>query len=354
MLRKKEVLNSINNHINKFSKIRGYKSKKHAEEIKWINEYFNNIELYYVNNLLEKIWVLIHDDYIHYCPDCGKIPQFRNFNTGYSKHCKKCGRLKGAKKSALLKKEKSPKIIVYKYCKECNEEFNYESKKLNNTINKKFCSKSCAQTYHHKYRSIEDKKIRIHKINKTNEKKYGDKWVINSKYARKKTKQKLGVKYPFQRKDIINKGRKTLFQRTGYTNPLHNPETVQKMIDTKIKKYGDLLSPMYKYKEYIMPSGKVYKVQGNEPKALNLLLKTFKEEDIIISRPLIEKEIGKIQYLGKDEKTHYYYPDIYIKSINKIIEVKSNFTYNINIKINHLKRQACINNGLNFEFMLIN
>jgi hypothetical protein len=177
---------------------------------------------------------------------------------------------------------------------------------------------------------------------------------INSDYARKKTKEKIGVEYSLKLKWVQQKAKKTHMENTGYSNPLKNPETVKKMKKTKIEKYGSLLNPMARYKNYYMPSGKVYKIQGNEPQALDLLLEKFEETDIFISRKEIEKQIGKIFYDDSRGKSHEYYPDIYIKSENKIIEVKSGFTYNMHKNINILKKEACISKGLNFDFFIIN
>ena len=39
---------------------------------------------------------------------------------------------------------------------------------------------------------------------------------------------------------------------------------------------------------------------------------------------------------------------------NKIIEVKSIWTYNVNLEKNILKQKASINNGYNFEFWIFN
>jgi len=106
-----------------------------------------------------------------------------------------------------------------------------------------------------------------------------------------------------------------------------------------------------KYKNYTLPSGKIVKIQGYESKALDELLQTYEENDIFIGIKIINSEIGKISYF-KENKEHTYIPDIYIKSINTIIEVKSNWTYNINKDVNILKKEACLNQGFNFKFMI--
>lgn len=51
-----------------------------------------------------------------------------------------------------------------------------------------------------------------------------------------------------------------------------------------------------------------------------------------------------------DEKDRTYLPDIYIKSENKIIEVKSKWTYELELDKNNLKKETCLSIGLKFEF----
>jgi hypothetical protein len=105
----------------------------------------------------------------------------------------------------------------------------------------------------------------------------------------------------------------------------------------------------YNLKEYTLPSNNIVKVQGYEPFALDILLKIFNENDIIIER----KDIPIIKY-ETNKKIFTYYPDIFIPKENKIIEVKSIWTYNVNLEKNILKQKASINNGYNFEFWIFN
>jgi len=70
----------------------------------------------------------------------------------------------------------------------------------------------------------------------------------------------------------------------------------------------------------------VFKIQGFEGNAIDILLNTYKEDDIETSRKEITKLVGSFMYNleGIDRR---YFPDIYIKSINTIIEVKSEYTF---------------------------
>lgn len=54
-----------------------------------------------------------------------------------------------------------------------------------------------------------------------------------------------------------------------------------------------------------------------------------------------------------NDSTHKYYLDFYVKSTNTVYEVKSTYTYNNELNKNLLKQYACINKGLNFEFLII-
>lgn len=108
----------------------------------------------------------------------------------------------------------------------------------------------------------------------------------------------------------------------------------------------------YKYKRFELPSGKIVNLQGYEPQVLTELLKTYTEEDIVIGVKEINLETGKIIY-AYGNGTHAYYPDFYIKSENKIIEVKSYYTYNSHLDRNLAKMKACINMGFEFEFKIL-
>ncbi len=94
-----------------------------------------------------------------------------------------------------------------------------------------------------------------------------------------------------------------------------------------------------------MPSGEIRKVQGYEPYALDMLINDYLEDDIITSR----KNIPRIEYKMEDNKSHYYFPDIWIKSINKLIEVKSSWTYKLHQSLNECKWNAAKEKGYLME-----
>ena len=54
-----------------------------------------------------------------------------------------------------------------------------------------------------------------------------------------------------------------------------------------------------------------------------------------------------------ESQSKIYLPDIYIKTYNKIIEVKSKYTYLIEESKNIVKKETCISMGIDFEFWII-
>lgn len=72
-----------------------------------------------------------------------------------------------------------------------------------------------------------------------------------------------------------------------------------------------------------------------------LLERGFNENDIFTS----PKDMPRIWYVYKGEK-HKYYPDIYIKSMNLFIEVKSTWTLNKNLEQNRAKFRAVVDQDI--------
>lgn len=238
-----------------------------------------------------------------------------------------------------------------------------------------YCSNKCAQS---------DLKI-IEKKRNTYYNNTGYYIPLQNPEVQEKMKQtnmrKIGVEYPAQDINIQEKMKQTYFQRTGYYYSFQNPEIREegmlkkygiksaqlvpeireKTKNTNIEKYGGT-NPMhdpeiaeralinaYKMKDYIMPSGDIRKIQGYENFALDILLETYNENEILTDTI----DMPEIWYEHNDSE-HRYYPDIFIPHENKIIEVKSQYTFDNMKEINLLKQQACINADYNFEFWIMN
>ena len=83
------------------------------------------------------------------------------------------------------------------------------------------------------------------------------------------------------------------------------------------------------------------RVQGYEQFVIEELLLKYRPSDILVS-----DEIDPIPY----DENKLYYPDIKIISENKIIEVKSSYTFKADLEKNMKKKQAALDAGFNFEF----
>jgi hypothetical protein len=100
------------------------------------------------------------------------------------------------------------------------------------------------------------------------------------------------------------------------------------------------------YKSYIiLHNGESIRVQGYERFVIPEFLKRYDREDLKIG---FEENIP-IEYFFNGSR-RYYYPDLYIQSENRIVEVKSDYSLEIDYAKNIAKRDACISNGFKFEF----
>jgi hypothetical protein len=150
--------------------------------------------------------------------------------------------------------------------------------------------------------------------------------------------EKYGTESPNQADVVKQKRVQTSLERYGTENPMQNLD-----VQTQNQKKA------FAHKDYIMSSGAVRRVQGYEHYALDLLLKDYAEEQIITTR----KDIPRIAYTIGD-KTRYYFPDIFIPHENKIIEVKSTWTYKCTTDNIHLKANATRAAGYTFELWVFN
>lgn len=159
----------------------------------------------------------------------------------------------------------------------------------------------------------EEEALRINRIRVTKMERYG-----NPKY------------------NNISKNRETCRRKYGVDNPAQIPEVYSKCHE-------------YMRKDYRFPSGKIVKVQGYEPFVLDWLLRNnYKEEDIVVGA----KNVPLFWYKNGDGSKHRYFPDIFIPKDNLIIEVKCGYTYEEFYEANHLKKQACLDEGYNFWFAI--
>lgn len=299
-------------------------------------------------------------------------------------HCSKSAEIQAKVKASNLQKygvtctihipaikEKIKATNLAKYGVEHSFQATEVKEKSKETIKQRYGVEHASQMNNHK-----------EKVTNTSLKKYGVAHPMMSSEVQAKSiatsLQNYGKKSPMQHKSVKNKAKQTCIDRYGVSHPMQVQEfkdkarkstlenndpavTCAKSIETCIKRYGvpytsqspEIMEKIQqnskRYKDYTMPSGAIRRVQGYEPFALNDLLKLYTEEQILTDR----KDVPRIEYSINDRK-RYYFPDIYIPHENKIIEVKSTWTYACKEDNVQLKKQACEAHGYIFEFFCYN
>jgi hypothetical protein len=202
------------------------------------------------------------------------------------------------------------------------------------------------------------------KAKATNLIKYGVENPFQSEEIKDKIKltneSNLGVSYPTQSVLVKETIKKNNLKKYGVEHTTSLPEVKEKAKATNLIRYGvenaaqsqeiqeKAQKNAKKYKEFKFPSGTIRKVQGYEPFALrDLLAAGYTEEQIKTDR----KDVPRITYYTSDSKRHYYFPDIFIPHENKILEVKSTWTYACKTDNIELKKCATIEKGYTYEML---
>lgn len=140
--------------------------------------------------------------------------------------------------------------------------------------------------------------------------KYGVENYIQSDHCKEMMMEKYGSEYFIQ----SNRYKEIMMDKYGAESPMQCPELFRLAQKSS-----------YCRRSYICPDGKTFMVLGYEDKALDEL---FREEEIDVIYAGEDERIPIFSYIDKAGKEHKYYPDIYIPDQNRIIEVKSIYTYN--------------------------
>jgi hypothetical protein len=198
-------------------------------------------------------------------------------------------------------------------------------------------------------------------------------FYIGNERLKQTFQNKYGVNNPSKIKENREKAKHTTFERHGVENYRHHPDCQTKMNNTCFEKYGvthysqtdmyreqtqttnmgkygvnnvmqnpkileKMISSAFSLKEYILPSGKIIFIQGYEHLAIDELLfkENIDENDIITG----VQKVPEIIYYDENNKLHKHFPDIFIISQNRCIEVKSEWTKKMQIKYVFLKLEA--------------
>jgi hypothetical protein len=323
----------------------------------------------YLTQLLEKDKAILLNEYkklnggtlIYFKCNCGNESSklFRDISYYAGAFCKECNiKNKSNKiKNTCIKKYGVSNVSFVKEIHEKKEKTYMEHYGMHPTKTKEVRDKYI-ETCIKKYNCINSGQIKEvkEKIKNTFNEKYGGHPMYNEE-IKEKVKTTCIEKYgghQMYNEEIKEKVKNTCFEKYG-GYPMQSDNVKEKVKITCLEKYGchpsQTIEVMQKtqekakkYKKYTLPSGKIINVQGYEPFALDELLKIYKEEEIITERSLVPR----IEYIY-NEKIKYYFPDIYIPSINKIIEIKSTWTYTITPEIREAKKNGTIAKGYVYE-----
>jgi hypothetical protein len=335
ILSKKEILNLYNQNKLNFSRIL---KSQHFNTYNFIDRNFNYIKSTNSNNrgknkFTEKIYQYI-TGIKGICKQCKRNPTtFRSFSRGYFEFCSKS----------------------------CIQKFVASKYDVKNLFQSEVIKEKMKHTWiknHGVDNPTKSKEIK-QKSKNTRLQKYGDENFNNPIGLKNTCLKKYGVSNPNKLKEVRDKIKQTSISKYGVSSYTQTSEYKEKTLSTNIKKYGyanpnqspefqqKLQKTSFRFKSYILPSGKEIKVQGYEPFALNVLLKNYNESDIVVDR----KMTPKFWYFI-DNKRKIYYPDIFIKSTNTIIEIKSDWTNKLHPVIDALKKDSVLKEGYNFQKMI--
>ena len=168
--------------------------------------------------------------------------------------------------------------------------------------------------------------------------KYGVDEITSSEHFKRKFKttmlEKYGVTSALQNKDILKKCQETNMDRYGVHNPTLNSSILEKA------QHNSFLR-----KEFTWKTGETSLVQGNEP----IVLKELEDDGYSFNEVKTSpKDMPDIWYEFEGE-TKKYIPDFFIPKENLLIEVKSDFTLNLEPAKNNAKFQAAKDAGYNFR-----
>jgi hypothetical protein len=259
------------------------------------------------------------------------------------------------------------------YCEDCSKEngkikvleTNIKKYGVDNAMKYQDFKEKQKQTMINKYGVEHNSQLESIKQQKRDKsiKKYGTNYVLQCPEIRNKIKhtnlQKYGCENPHQNEIIKNKHYETNLKKYGVKHNLQCKDFRDKVIETNIKKYGvphhsqnseiaeNMLKTSYNKKQYTLPSGKIITYQGYENFALDELLfeENINEDDIITER----NNVPEIWYNDENNKRHRHYVDIYIKSQNRCIEVKSTWT---NQKKNNVLEKKNAAESLGYKYDL--
>jgi hypothetical protein len=229
------------------------------------------------------------------------------------------------------------------------------------------------------------------KVESTNREKYGVDYPLQSENKMNELKEyfteKFGFDNPSKNEDVKLKREKTMYSKYGVKTNIILPETHKKSIEmsttpeaklkrekTLIEKYGvdNAMKSNEVYNKFKETNREKYGVEFPSQNS-EIFIKTQKAQfklkeykgikyqgtyeldflEFCNSIEILDKinKIKSIKYNFND-KQKYYHPDFYIEELNLIVEVKSDYYYNLHLEKNLCKEKSCIERGYDFIFII--
>lgn len=282
------------------------------------------------------------------CTNCGDLINitYNNYvnimKKGNNYICKKCNTFEktvsqkyGVKNIMELDKYKI-KIQKTKLNKYNDKTYNNREQSKKTSINKYGCEYfSSTNIFKEKYKNTILEKYNVDNISKDNEIKKKKKNTLKSNYD---------VYSIFSLENIQNKKNVTVKNKYNVDNVFQLDWVKEKSKNTMIDKYGINYLTTLPNKRYL----KKYDDR------FNLYYQGTYEKDFLNFCFNNNIEILKPKYINYifNNKEYKYFPDFYYKPTNLLIEIKSDYTFQIQKEKNLTKQQYCLQNGFNYIFII--
>lgn len=225
-------------------------------------------------------------------------------------------------------------VILHK--KTCLEKFGVDNARKNESIKEKG-RQTCLRKYNvdHPQKCKELNAIRCATDKEKNNGVYFVQTDNFKQLSRTKNQKNRQCDFPSQCPVVQTKIRASFRKRCGYDYYILSPEFQERCKHIFMEKYGvehpmhnqrivsKCLQNSYRTKEFISSSGRIYQYQGYEHFMLDKLIKDGIDENDLVND---SKLVPFIPWFDSNGKIHKHTVDMFIKTQNKCIEVKSEWT----------------------------
>ena len=143
----------------------------------------------------------------------------------------------------------------------------------------------------------------------------------------------------------------TFIENYGVDNPMKSEKVQDKFKETNMERYG------YEYPAQNADIFNKTQMSGLKYKSYNgILYQGTYEMDFLVKLESLNllNEVSKIKSIkyNFNNKVKYYHPDFFIEKLNLIVEIKSEYYYNLYLEKNLIKMESCRDQGYDFIFIM--